>query len=141
MKRLFSLAGLCLVGLLLLPPLGGCQSKDNVKLTPVHGTITVKGGGKVESGQITFWSTAGKDAKAANPTGEIKGGSYTVSTGGRAGAPDGTYKVTLAPSMATAMSPDTKGPPKMAYNKKYHRQDTTDLNVTVPGKFDLELDP
>src|SRR5438045_9716948 len=136
MKRLFSLPGLCLVGLVLLPLLGGCGGKkDEAKVVPVQGTVTIKGGGKVEAGQITFWPTAGKEAKSANPSGEIKDGSYTVTTGGRSGAPEGTYKVVLSPSMATAMPPDTKGPPKSTYNKKYHRHDTSDLTVTVPGKY------
>jgi hypothetical protein len=139
MKRLFSLPGACLVGLVLLAVLPGCKKKDDVALIPVEGKVSIKGGGTVSAGHVTFWSTAGKESKAGNPTGEIKDGTYKITTDGRAGAPEGTYKVTLSSSMVPTGG---NAPPTMNYDNSYTRMDTTTLTIKVPSQnYDLNLDP
>jgi len=136
MKRLLSLPGACLVALLLLPLLPGYKKKDQVKLVPVSGKVTTKEGQPLTAGHVTFWPTAGKEAKAENSTGEIQSnGTYTLTTGGREGAPDGKYKVTISPSMTTSSA---TAPP---FNNKYTRQDTSDLTKDVPSaSYDFVLD-
>lgn len=134
MKRLFTLPGACLVALVLLPLLPGCKKKDDVKLVPVQGTVTMKGGEKVTSGHVTFWPTAGKDAKAGNSTGEIKDGTYKLTTGGREGAPEGTYKVTISTSTVPTGGTSL---PVAPFNTMYGRQDTTPITITVPAAADM----
>ena len=138
MKRLFSLPGACLVGLLLLPFLSGCKKESNVKLVPVQGKVTVEGGGVVTSGHVTFWPTEGKDAKAGSANGEIQSdGSYKLTMGGKEGAAEGQYKVVISPSMVPTGGTTA---PSTPFNSSYTRQDTTPLMLHVPSNsYDLVL--
>jgi len=137
MKRLFSLPGVCLVGLLLLPFLPGCKKASDVKLVTVKGKVTA-GGELVKAGFVTF-HPQNKDAKTGQSTGEIQSdGTYTLRTDGNEGAPEGQYKVTISPSMVPTGGTTM---PKSPVDSKYTRIDTTDLIISVPKAegYDLNL--
>jgi len=137
MTRLFSLPGAFLVLMLLLAAAAGCSNKgSNVKLSTVQGKVTLDSGEPVTGGYVTFHPSGGTSAQAAASTGEIKSdGTYKIQTGGKDGAPEGSYKVTVSPPMvSTGGSPLTT-----PFDKSYTRVDTTQLTVTVPGNYDLKL--
>jgi hypothetical protein len=120
----------------------GCSGGKKATLAPVTGTVTV-GGQPLTSGQVSFVPTT-KDVQAAGlSAGTIdSSGKYTIYTDGKAGAPLGTYKITVTPSMM----PTADGkPPTMPFNNKYRDIATTSLTKEViaspeAGRYDLSLE-
>jgi len=129
---------LVLTSLILTP---GCSGGKSVTMAPVSGMVTVDGQ-PVTSGQVAFLPT-GKDAeKAGLSAGTIdSSGKYTISTDGKSGAPLGTYKVTVTPSMV----PVDGKMPVAVFNEKYRTVSAANpLTIEVvanpdAGRYDLKL--
>jgi hypothetical protein len=136
MKRLISFPTLCLAMLVLSAAVSGCGDKTSVKTVPVRGKVTV-GNEPVAEGNVSLIPTS-KDAKSGMSAGQIKNGEYVIYTGGKEGAPEGQYKVTVTPSM---MPSSGGGAPKTPFNSKYSDVNKTTLTLTVPSaNYDLKLD-
>jgi hypothetical protein len=111
-------------------------------MAPVSGKVTLDGQ-TVTSGQVSFLTA---DAKATPGVGTSGGtidssGQYTIYTSGKAGAPLGTYKVTVSPS--TVPTPGATSMPT-PFGAKYQDIKTTPFTFEVinnpePGRYDLKL--
>jgi len=125
----------------------GCQDNQNpnnpTSLVPVGGSVTLDGS-PVAKGVISFAPDVGNPVRVA-PTGQLDGGQYQLSIGGKAGAPPGKYKVCVlldpAAEEARVKAPQRTQP---SIPRKYHSPDTTPLTVEVvvlpnPGAYDLKL--
>jgi hypothetical protein len=130
------------VGLLVLAAaLGAGCGPPKVPLAPVKGKVTVDGQ-EVTSGNVAF-QPADPNNKAGTPAAKIQSdGSYELYTGGAKGAPLGSYKVTVTPSME--MTPGSPGRPTGAFNSKYTDANTSGLKFEVidkpeDGRYDLKL--
>jgi hypothetical protein len=132
------LATLVLSCLTLAP---GCSGAKKLNLAPVSGTVKV-GGVPLTSGQISFLPTS-KEQEGTLAAGTIGAdGTFTISTGGKSGAPLGTYKITITPSMVP--TGDGK-PPTASFNVKYQSIASTPLTKEViatpeAGRYDFNLD-
>ena len=73
--------------LFLLAPLG-CGGET---LYPVEGTISVDGT-PLAKGSVTLWA---EKPSAEQPGAEVENGKFRVMTKGKAGAPEGKYKITV----------------------------------------------
>jgi hypothetical protein len=119
----------------------GCSGSKKLNLAPVSGTVKV-GGAPLTSGQITF-VPASKEQEGTLAAGTIGAdGTYTISSGGKSGAPLGNYKITITPSMVP--TGDGK-PPTVPFNTKYQSVATTPLAKEVianpeAGRYDFNLD-
>jgi hypothetical protein len=131
------------VALLLCFGLASGCSKTKVPLAPVSGKVTVDNQ-PVTSGQISLIPlerTA--ESKAGMSAGTIdSSGNYTISTGGRPGAPLGRYKVTVSPVMVPPEG--ATGPPTAPYNNSYQNANSSTLEIEVvkdpaEGRYDLRL--
>jgi len=91
----------------------GCG--DN-KLIEVKGVVTHEGKA-VEGATVTFVSEDGKNTASASTD---AGGNFSLVTGGKPGAPPGTYKVLVVKGkhQATDTAPDPSDPATMAQLKK-----------------------
>jgi hypothetical protein len=135
MKRLISLPALCLA-LLVLSAGSGCGDKTSVKVVPVHGKVTVDGQ-PVTEGNVSLLPASGTESKAGMSAGQIKNGEYVIYTGGKEGAPEGQYKVTVTPPMMPSAG---GGPPKTPFNSNYSNASKTPLTLKVPAdNYDLKL--
>jgi hypothetical protein len=127
---------ICLCGLL---PLLGCGSSGGGKLLPVSGKVTLKGS-PLTGGHIAFHPDLDKGNKGKGvPTGSIGAdGTYKLSTEGKAGAPAGWYKISVATNF-----PGMEGTP-VPINSKYNSPTTSGLTCEVvpnaaAGAYDLQL--
>src|SRR5262245_35609670 len=112
----------------------GCKGGET--LYPVSGKVTI-GGTALTGGAINFLPDESKGNKSkAAPTGQIGAdGTYTVSTGGRPGAPLGWYKVTIFTNIPGKES-------SVKIDPRYADPTRTDLRIEVvasppAGKYDL----
>jgi hypothetical protein len=136
MKRLISRPALGLVLLVLLTGFG-CKEGKNVKLVPVRGKVMV-GTETVAEGNVTLVPSSAGDEKGVLSAGQIKNGEYVIYSGGKEGAPEGNYKVTVTPPM---MPTQGGGMPKTPFNSKYSDAKKTTLTLTVPSaNYDLKLE-
>jgi hypothetical protein len=136
MKRLISRPALGLVLLVLLTGLG-CKGGTNVKTVPVRGKVTV-GNETVSEGNVTLVPASAGDEKGVLSAGQIKNGEYVIYSGGKEGAPEGSYNVTVTPPM---MPSQGGGMPKTPFNSKYSDAKKTPLKLTVPSaSYDLKLE-
>jgi len=124
----------------------GCKEPP-VPTFPVSGKVTFQKKA-LPSGTVTFVPDAGKGNKGKESALGMIGpdGSYTLTTGGRDGAPAGWYKVFINPqSMPKEMPPKGQPLPKPpAINPKYQKADTSGISIEVtdppkPGAYDIEL--
>lgn len=124
----------------------GCSGEPELKLvTPVEGKIMI-GDKAIEAGNIGFHPdvTKGNDTKFSNlPVGTISGGKYSISTGGKPGAPAGWYKVTVN-STVPSDPKNEYSVPKLIVDKAYTDASTSTLLVEVkagevPITYDLKL--
>ncbi len=132
------------VGVLLLSLAGCGGAPDSVGHTvPVKGKVMVDGK-LADHGSVALWPDAAKgNASKYECTGDIAAdGTYTVYTKGKAGAPPGAYKVTVAIQSKV----DSTDPKKavMESPKKYQAKDTSPLAFEVvekpaAGAYDLDL--
>jgi hypothetical protein len=137
--------GLLLAGLLATVGLAGCGGEAD-RLEPVRGRITVAGK-PLPAGTVVFHPDAahGNTGKE-EPRGSVNGeGIYTLTTGGRAGAPPGWYKVAVF-----ALKPSTREsgmrPPEWLANRRYSDAGTSGLSRRVvanpgPHEYDFDLQP
>lgn len=119
--RLGLLGWTCLVGVLAASGCGGGIGK----LHPVSGKVT----GPVNDGDaVLFQPSAGtKFTKNLTIRGEIKGGSYKMTTDGKDGVPAGTFTVVIAPT-----------PPKAG---DIGTMKTGDATAAVPVPTSLKVNP
>jgi hypothetical protein len=116
----------------------GCGGGEN--LLSVSGTVTCDGTPLTE-GSVRFVPDASKGNTAKlEPAGTIgSGGSYSVLTDGKSGAPAGWYKV----SVASGVIPDSSKPnvSKAPFAAKYSNPETSGLSVEVKpgGSYDLKV--
>jgi len=119
----------------------GCGS-SGPSTVPVSGKITVDGQ-PLAKGSLRFVPDSAKaDSPNSEPAGTIEGGSYSVFTGGKPGAPVGKYKVAVVSQ--DEIDSTNPQPPKSAVNPKYNDPQTSTLSVEVvsnapPGAYDLKL--
>lgn len=128
---------------------GGC-GPAGPNLSPVKGTLTIDG----QPADNVMITLSPMDAKLSPASGQVKAGSFTLSSGaqGTAGAAPGKYKVVLT-QQASLSSEEAaaayggkgaKGPPKapeISFPKKYTSADTSDKEVEVKaGANDLKID-
>jgi hypothetical protein len=114
------------------------------KLHPVQGKVTLQDGTPVKYGHVILHADASKgNASKEVSQGTIRNGDYTIMTGGREGAPPGSYKV----SIEAADEVDEKNPyfTKWFAHEKYVNPDTSKLTMEVvenpePGRYDFKLD-
>jgi hypothetical protein len=134
-----------LAGLMMAAGLAGCGGETD-RLEPVRGRITV-GGKPLSAGTVVFHPDAGQgNTTREEPRGTINGqGVYTLTTGGRAGAPPGWYKVAVF-----ALKPSTREsgmrPPEWLANRRYSDPNTSGLSRRVvanpgPQEYDFDLQP
>jgi hypothetical protein len=95
----------------------------------------------VTSGHVSFLPVnADMSKRAPASSGQIdESGNYEIFTGGKSGAPEGKYKVTINPSMVPMEG--AKGPPKISFNERYRDSKKTPLQFDVPkgDGYDLKL--
>lgn len=126
----------------------GCGDKTEVPLVKVTGTVKV-GGATIPMGMVEFHPDEGKgNSFKGKATGMIKSdGVYTLSTGGREGAPLGWYKVTVSGQGmpdASQMPQGAKAPTPPAVNAKYGKPESSGFSIEVKdgapaGAYDLAL--
>jgi len=125
--------------------IAGCSEPQLKLVSPVEGKISA-GDNPLAGGNITFHpdTTKGNTAKFAQlPVGTISDGRYSIATGGKPGAPEGWYKVTVTSSVPS----DPKNEysiPKLIVDKAYTDAATTTLLVEVKegspaGAYDLKV--
>jgi hypothetical protein len=105
----------------------GCNSAPEVHLVPVKGKVTYRGQ-PVKYATVQFVPDGPSGGTGPSPTGRTDdGGTFTLTTQGRDGAPPGLYRV-LVMSLGPALPPRYSNP-------------KTALQVTIPaeGKQDLVL--
>lgn len=118
----------------------GCGAGGKVANVPVSGKVSVNGT-PVTSGQVSFIPAAGTEGGGLSAGPIDNAGTYTISTGGSAGAPLGKYKVTVTPSMVPSGG---KGMPAVAFNKRYLDSKSSPITIDVvanpaAGHYDLKL--
>ena len=122
----------------------GCSRSSSDTLVPVAGTVTVNGN-PLTTGSVTFHPDSDSGNMTQHiPTGTIDSqGNYRLSTATKAGAPPGSYQVTV-----TAQGPiDPKNPyapPTHLIDRKYADPATSGLTMQVsaspaPGAYDIKL--
>jgi hypothetical protein len=129
--------------------LAGCR-RDQVKLVPVEGQVTLDGkplkvdGTKGRTGYVVFYPDASRgNTSREEPRGEVDAeGRYRVLTGLKPGAAAGWYKVTVS----VAEQPDPNDAYKFTWlvPQDYVDRDKSKLELEVvenaePGAFDLNL--
>lgn len=134
----FGFAWLALCGLV-----AGCGD-SGPKLYPVTGKITVNGV-PLTAGTVVYNPDKGKgNTFTGVAVGELNSeGVYKLDTNGKAGAPAGSYKITIT-STGPVTQDNTKPLAKSPINTGYGLVDTTNLETTVgekPGKYDFEVTP
>jgi len=117
----------------------GCGGKPAPKNVPVSGTVTMDNE-PLTSGQVSLIPVSDKQAPAELSAGKIENGQYKIFTGGKEGAPVGSYKVTVTPSMVPVQGGGA--PPQLPPN--YSDPSKTVLKIEVvenptPGVYDLKL--
>jgi hypothetical protein len=128
-------------GIVVLGPflLAGCGPT----LYPLKGKVTVDDK-PLTTGSITLMPDKSKGNKTTfTPVGNIaEDGTYTIETNGKPGAPYGAYKVVVFAGVPTNPN-DTFSPLSMLVNPKYTREESTDLELTIPSAsadgYDLKL--
>jgi hypothetical protein len=112
-------------------------------MVPVAGKVTVDGQ-PLTSGNVTLVTTTKEQALPGLATGKIDfSGNYTITTGGKDGAPPGKYKVTVNPDTMPTGG-DAKAAMTASFNMKYSSPKDTTLEIEVvespsPGAYDLKL--
>lgn len=125
----------CLIGLV------GCSGSD--KLNPVTGTVHHKDK-PLAGALVTFHPKGPVDFKSIPSTGLTKDdGTFSLTTGDKAGAPAGEYLVTIICSETVAGKPGviSTGPPdsKDRLNGAYANKDASKIAVIVkPGENRLD---
>lgn len=118
----------------------GCNSGPST--VQVSGKVTVDGQ-PLPKGSLRFIPDAGKGNKLeVEPAGTIEGGSYSIFTSGKPGAPAGSYKVAVVSE--GEIDSTNPAPPKSMVDPKFSDPQTTTLSVEVsptaqPGAYDLQL--
>jgi hypothetical protein len=118
----------------------GCGGKPPPpKNVPVSGTVTLDDQ-PLTSGQVSFIPVSDKQPTGGLSAGTIDSGKYTIFTGGKEGAPVGSYKVTVTPQMI----PSQGGGAPQQFPAKYQDASKTVLKIEVvenaaPGAYDLKL--
>jgi len=108
----------------------GCGG--GAKLTPVEGKVTLAGKSAdyLKGGVVTFHpdtDAGNKQTYAQFPMGTIdETGKYTLSTGGKPGAPVGAYKVTVRVEKQQATDPN-----KPSYAPPVYLTDSANADVTT----------
>ncbi len=104
---------------------------------PVSGKVTVDGK-PLKEALVIFWADIEKGNKTVDrPLGEVKDGTYTLSTRGKPGAPAGWYKVLLKTSYPGVSNP-------LVLPSRYADPKMTPLSVEVvphpaADAYDLKL--
>jgi hypothetical protein len=114
-------------------------------LFPVQGKVTLTDGTPVAYGHVILHPDKGKGNTSQEVCqGTIQNGSYTISTGARAGAPPGAYTV----SIEAAKEVDANNPyfTEWLADEKYIDPTRSNLSLEVvqkpePAKYDFKLDP
>ena len=115
---------------------------------PVEGTVKLSNGTPLTKGEVTFHPDVegGNSQKYPDlPRGKIGGdGKYTLSTGGKPGAPVGKYKVTVNPTAGEA--PTDYSVPKEVIEKSATSASTTSIKKEVTatpsaGQYDVTVNP
>jgi hypothetical protein len=134
----------CLIAFALTVPACGPSGPEMAR---VRGKVTIKGGGPMTRGTVSFASTDPARANASSQVGAD--GTYDLQTREPGdGAQLGEYKVTVS-DVETSQILDyiPKKPvakPKALISSKYGSAETTPLSATVKrgsNTFDFELDP
>jgi len=135
-------ASFCFVAFLLLCG-AACDSDPVGKRVPVKGKVTVNGKA-LKQGSLVYWPDTGKGNKSPFEAGATIGddGSYELFTKGKAGAPPGAYKVTVAAQ--TTVDSTTPDKAKNLVPSAYTTKETTPLLIDVvetPGAdaYDLKI--
>jgi hypothetical protein len=136
----------CLLPCLLLACIAFAAGCGGPKLLPVEGTVTVANQ-PLKTGTVTYHP----DKEGGNtqsypvlPSGTLnENGKYTLSTGGKAGAPAGKYKVTIS-STAPSDPKDPYSIPKHLIDKTNSAVETTTIKKEVKadapsGHYDVSL--
>jgi hypothetical protein len=122
----------------------GCGSGP--KLIPVEGQVTV-GGQPLKTGTVTFHpdTSKGNTAKYPHfPLGTIDpSGKYSLSTGGKPGAPPGHYKVAVHAAVPSDPK-DEYSEPRLLIDEANTSPETTAHTAEVkagasPGSYDVKL--
>lgn len=138
-------AFLFVLGVSLLTSGIGCGSTGDPPLVVVRGRILLDGR-PLPRGSVALRSDVPGNA-GHQPTGMInRPGEYIVYTNGRAGAPAGTYRVTVFASEAAVSSTGAAHPglPRSIIPIRYNQPQETPLRLKVapqslPAAYDLEL--
>jgi hypothetical protein len=125
--------------------IAGCSEPQLKLVTPVEGKISA-GEQPLAAGNITFHpdTSKGNNAKYSQlPVGSISDGTYSIATGGKPGAPEGWYKVTLTSSVPSDPK-DEYSIPKLVVDQAYTDAATTTLLIEVKegagaGAYDLKV--
>jgi hypothetical protein len=140
MKR--RLAGLLALGAMTLI-LVGCSSDPVGRTVPVKGKVTV-GGQPLKQGSVTFWPNESKGNKSTMEAGASvnEDGTYQLFTKGKAGAPPGPYKVTVAAQTQVDSTKPMQA--KSLVPSSYNTRESTPLLIDVvenpaPGAYDLTV--
>jgi hypothetical protein len=111
-------------------------------LSPVKGKVTLEKKAYTGGGTVTFHATDTKKLPRGvpAPVGTIDAdGNYEIKTGGQPGAPEGTYKVTVAIMMMPAAGKKMT----MPFSQAYGNPTTTPITIVVPnsnpGAYDIPL--
>jgi hypothetical protein len=136
--------GLVAAFLVSLAAVPGC-GPGGPTLYAVQGKVTLKDGTPVKYGHVILHADKAKgNATQEIPSGTIRNGEYTITTGGRDGAPPGAYRV----SVEAADEVDEANPyfTKWFASEKYVNPDTSGLTMEVvegpeAGRYDFKLDP
>jgi hypothetical protein len=113
---------------------GGCGGDNLPPLHPVKGKVTLNNKAYTQGGTVTFHA---KDTKnlprgVPAPNGNIDAeGNYEIKTGEHVGAPQGTYMVTVAPSMTPV--PGKKF--ELPFREVYGDPRKTPIVITVPNSM------
>jgi hypothetical protein len=116
------------------------------KLIPVEGKVTV-GNEPLKTGNVTYHPDVDGGNKQTYPTLPIgtidETGKYTLSTGGKPGAPPGKYKVTIVATVPSNPK-DPYSIPKHLIDKLNSDVDTTTISKEVKegapaGHYDVAL--
>jgi hypothetical protein len=128
-------------GLASLLLLAGCESNSGHPVS-VRGKISYQGA-VVRKGTIVFSPDARRGASGPIASAEIQAdGSYTLSTGGQAGAAPGWYRITIT-SLATGSSVDSSAPVQAAHPylpDRYRDPELSGLVRQVRDRADNLLD-
>lgn len=130
----------------LVAGLAGCGSNQD-GLVPVEGVVTLDGQ-PLTVGGLTFHPDPAKgNTTMHQPVGELDAsGRYTLTSGGKPGAPPGWYKVLVFSSeqMQDSLRGGAPTDPKWLIHRKYTDAKTTPLSVEVvadapAGAYDLAV--